>query len=475
MKKLLLTGAFAFVSATAFALTDKPNFVFILIDDMGWADIAADGSRYYKTPNIDRLAAEGVRFTHGYAACAVCSPSRAALMTGQSPARLRITNWIPGDGPSKKGRFDLPEWTQALDPKIPNLPKSLKDSGYATAAIGKWHLGDKGHFPEDCGFDLNIAGGHVGHPASYFWPYGAKGATHRVPGLAEAGGRKGEYLTDRLTDEALKFMDKNAGKKPFFLYLAHYAVHDPIQAKPQDIAAVESTPPADGQDFPAYAAMVKSVDDSVGRVLAEVKKLGVEDNTVVVFTSDNGGAVHFRATKNRPLRGGKGFPYEGGVRVPLIVRAPGVTKPGLVSDTRVIGTDFAPTFLALAHAKPLPKTDGVDITPALRGEKLPPRELGWNFPHYWAYGLISPNASLIADGWKIVRWHEYDSDEIYDLTNDPSEKIDLAKNNPAKLAELRAKLAAWLKSNDAQSPVLKKNAPPAGAPETNPATDKKWY
>lgn len=473
MRFLLLTAALALFSHTASALTDKPNFVFILIDDMGWADIAANGSRYYHTPHIDQLAKEGVRFTRGYAPCAVCSPTRAAILTGQNPARLHITDWIPGEGALKKGRLELPDWTQSLDPAIPNLPASLKAAGYTTASIGKWHLGGQDHTPQDCGFDINIGGGHTGHPASFFWPYGDPKASHRVPGLAETGGAEGEYLTDRLTDEAVRFLKQHASK-PFFLYLPHYAVHSPIQAKPGDIAAFESTPPADGQDFPTYAAMVKSVDDSVGRILAELKQLGIEDSTVVVFTSDNGGAIHFRATRNRPLRGGKGFPYEGGIREPFIVKAPGVAKAGLVSEERVIGTDFAPTFLALAHAKPLPFTDGTDLTPALRGEALPARDLGWNYPHYWAGGMISPYSSLISDGWKIIRWHEYGSQELYHLDADPTEKTDLAADQPLRLAEMAAKLDAWLKANGAQFATLKKGSPPPPEATMNPATLPKW-
>ena len=475
IRRLLSFGALLAAAPLASALTDKPNIVFILIDDMGWADIAADGSRYYRTPNIDRLAAQGVRFTDGYASCAVCSPSRAALMTGRSPARLHITDWIPGEGANKKGAFDLPKWTQSLDPAIPNLPTALHKLGYATASIGKWHLGGKGHLPEDCGFDLNIAGGHTGHPASYFWPYGEPGASHRVPMLAERGGKKGEFLTDRLTDEAIGFIDANA-KKPFFLYLAHYAVHDPIMGKPEDIEGFKDTPPADGQKSPVYAALVKSVDDSVGRLMAELDRLGVTDNTVVVFTSDNGGAIHLgkNATRIHPLRGGKGFPYEGGLRVPLVVRAPGVTPPGTVSDAPVITADFFPTLVSLAHGRVDTPVDGRDVTPELRGAKPGPRTLGWNYPHYWAGGMISPYAALRDGDWKIIRWHEYGVQELFDLAHDPSEKNDLAATNPDKMKAMSAKLDAWLKDNDAQLPTRKTGA--AGTLKTtpNPASADKW-
>ncbi len=474
LKKSLLALALLAVAPAAFAITDRPNIVFILIDDMGWDDIGANGSRYYRTPNIDRLASEGIRFTHGYASCAVCSPSRGALMTGRNPARLHITDWIPGEGQSKTGSLVVPHWTQELDPSLPNLPTTLRGLGYATASIGKWHLGGKGHLPEDCGFDLNIAGGHIGHPASYFWPYGAKDNSHRVPMLADKGGTEGEFLSDRLTDEAIGFMEQN-GKKPFFLYLAHYAVHAPIMGKAADIEEFKTTPAADGQDFPAYAALVKSVDDSVGRVLAEIDKLGIANNTIVVFTSDNGGAVHFHATKNGPLRGGKGFPYEGGLRVPLIVRIPGVTKAGTVSDAPVISADFFPTFLSLLGTKPAGPVDGRDVTPELRGEKTASRQLGWNYPHYWANSLISPYAVLHDGDWKIVRWYEYGAEELYNLAADPSEFKDLATSEPAKLKEMKDKLDAWLKDNDAQIAAPKPG--PAGELKKglNPAAADKWH
>jgi arylsulfatase A-like enzyme len=479
-KILLAVGILAVAGTTSAwavapgAAAPKPNIVFILIDDMGWRDIGANGSKYYRTPNIDRLAGEGVRFTNYYAPCAVCSPSRAAMMTGLSPARLHVTDWIPGEQPPANARFNLPQWTKALDPTVPNLPKALHELGYATASIGKWHLGGEGHLPQDCGFDLNVAGGDIGHPASYFWPYGAPKNSHRVPMLAETGGEKGEYLTDRLTDEALRFIEQHQ-KQPFYLYLAHYAVHAPLMSKAEDSAEFENTPPVDGQDFPTYAGMVKAVDDSVGRVLETLKKLGLEKSTIVVFTSDNGGACHFHATKNRPLRGGKGFPYEGGLRVPLIVKVPGVTKAGLVSDSPVIGMDFLPTFLSLLGAKPVERTDGIDITSALQGKPLPQRQLGWNYPHYWGGQLISPYAVLRDGNWKIVRWYEYDSEELYNLATDPSEKTDLAKKEPAQLASMHQKLDAWLKANNAQAPILKPNAPAASAPESNPAAAAKWY
>lgn len=451
-----------------------PNIVFILIDDMGWKDIAADGSKYYKTPNIDRLAAEGVRFTNAYAACAVCSPSRAAIMTGRSPARLHLTDWISGEGNRKDGRYRIPEWTKALPTDVPTLPELLKKQGYATASIGKWHLGPKD--PTHFGFDVNIAGGDTGHPASYFWPYGDPKNSHRVPMLAEMGGKKGEYLTDRLTDEAIRFIDKNKGG-PFFLYLPHYAVHDRIDAKTEDIAIFRDATPDGKQGSPVYAGAVKSVDDSVGRILAEIKRDGLEDNTIVIFTSDNGGVVHIDKrgnTDNAPMRAGKGFPYEGGIRVPLIVKVPGLTKPGAVSEAPVIGTDFLPTLAHLAGVtgKLPPILDGVDIAPALAGRKLDRDTLVWHYPHYWDGGVISPYSVIRSGDWKLVRWYEYASDELYDLAADISEKNDVAAKFPDKVAELGGKLDAALKEQGAQLPVLKKDAPPPPAPSTNKAHAK---
>lgn len=450
-----------------------PNIVFILIDDMGWKDIAANGSRYYKTPNIDRLAAEGVRFTNGYAACAVCSPSRASIMTGLSPARLHLTDWIPGEGNPKSSRFTVPDWTRELPAQIPTLPGILKKHGYATATIGKWHLGEKS--PTAYGFDLNIAGGHAGHPASYFWPYGKTGNNHRVPMLAESGGKKGEYLTDRLTDEALRFIDKNK-VGPFFLYLPHYAVHDPIEAKESDLLVFKKAARDGRQNFPAYAGMVKSVDDSVGRILAELKKDGLEDNTIVVFTSDNGGAVHFHATDVAPLRAGKGFPYEGGIRVPLILKVPGLTKAGAVSTTPVIGSDFLTTLTHLAGitGDETVTPDGVDFTPALSGGKLGRDTLVWHYPHYWQDGKMTPYSVIRSGDWKLVRWYEYASDELYDLANDPSEKTNLAAKNPGRVKALAEKLVAALKEQGAQFAVPRDPARPASDPNKNWAMQKRF-
>lgn len=450
-----------------------PNLVLILIDDMGWMDIAANGSKYYRTPHIDHLASEGVRFTQAYAPAAVCSPSRAAILTGKSPARLHLTDWIPGDehsgGAPAQRRFTQPEWTLSLPPGETTIAELLKTRGYATAAIGKWHLGgdDKDrNGPLAHGFDINIAGGHTGQPASYFWPYGKPGDTHRVPGLSDAGGKSGEYLTDRLTDEAIRFIDTHK-EQPFFLYLPHYAVHGPLGAKPEDIESFRDTPAAGKQNSPLYAAMVKAVDESVGRIDEHLTKLGLSDHTVLVFTSDNGGVTMYpQHTSNAPLRAQKGFPYEGGLRVPLIVKAPGLAKPGLVNDTPVIGTDLFATFAALAGL-PNKSLDGIDITPALRGDPLPDRSFIWHYPHYWGGGLITPFSVIRAGNWKLVRWYEFQSTELYNLAEDPSEKTDLAAKDPEKVIALGKQLSAALAAQGAQFPIPRPGAPPA--PATNPA------
>ena len=471
---LPLLASILLAGAVQAAPADRPpNIVFILIDDMGWKDISANGSTYYRTPNIDKLADDGVRFTQAYAACAVCSPSRAAIMTGKSPARLRITDWIGGETPAASARFNLPKWCKELPTTETTLPELLKARGYATGIVGKWHLGKAS--PLRHGFDSSIAAGHIGHPSSFFWPYGNPGATHRVPDLAEAGGKKGEYLTDRLTDEAVRFIEKNKDK-PFFLYLSHYAVHDPIQAKESDIAPFRDAKPDGRQSFPVYAGMVKSVDDSVGRIRETLARLGLTGNTVLVFTSDNGGAVHFRATDVSPLRAGKGFPYEGGLRVPLIVAAPGITPKGKVSDTPVIGTDFLPTLAHIAGVSaPLPRDlDGTDILPALKGGKLPDRDLAWHYPHYWGGGLITPYTVLRHGNWKLVRWNEFDSGELYDLAADPSENSDRATTESAKVSELSRLMDAWLKATKAQAPVQKPKAQPAKPASANKAHAPKF-
>ena len=461
---VILQGCLRAGSVSGAAL--RPNIVFILIDDMGWADGGCFGSKFYVTPRIDGLAASGMRFTQAYAACAVCSPSRAALMTGKYPARLHITDWIPGEGAPKNSRFKLPDWQKHLPLEETTLATALKRLGYATAHIGKWHLGGGEYLPQHQGFDTNIAGGSIGNPATYFWPYGAATHPDRVPGLAERGGHKGEYLTDQLTDEALQFMENNKDH-PFYLNFCHYAVHEPLEGKPELIELASERPGSEGQSNTVYAAMLRSVDESVGRILQKLDELHIADHTVIVFTSDNGGAVHFGhppATCNTPLRKGKGYAYEGGLRVPLIIRAPGVTRAGSVCETPVITMDFFPTLLELAGAEPSASRtaeDGLSLLPLLRGgSEWPRHELFWHYPHYWNGGKVSPYSVARVDDWKLIRFYETGREELYDLKADISEKHDLAAARPEKRRELSARLDGWLKAVGAQMPERNPNFVP---------------
>ncbi|MDA1039753.1 MAG: sulfatase, partial [Planctomycetota bacterium] len=313
----------------------KPNVIVVLIDDMGWKDLSCQGSPLYETPHIDRLASTGLRFTNGYSACTVCSPTRAAMMTGEYPARLHITDWIAGHN-RPFAKLKVPDWQLFLPLDTVTVAEQLKSAGYATAAIGKWHLGDEAYHPQRHGFDENIGGYHRGQPPSYFAPY-------KIPTLAE--GPDGEYLTDREADEAVRFITKHRDR-PFFLYLPHYCVHTPIQAK-KDVTAKYDAKSVTGLRVknPAYAAMVESVDDAMGRILDTLDSLGIRDSTAIFFTSDNGGL--FNVTDNAPLRAGKGSAYEGGVRVPLIVSWPGHTQAGTTSDVPAMTMDVPATILDL--------------------------------------------------------------------------------------------------------------------------------
>ncbi len=464
MSRIISSLVISFVLALQLAAAErKPNIVFILIDDMGWADGGCFGSKYYQTPQIDALAASGVRFTSAYAACAVCSPTRAALMTGKYPARLHITDWIPGEDAPKNSRFKIPAWQEHLPLEETTLATALKQLGYTTAHLGKWHLGAEEYFPQHQGFDTNIAGGETGHPASYFWPYGATNNPHHVPGLAERGGEKGAYLTDQLTDEALTFIEANKDK-PFYLNFCHYAVHAPLMGKQELIDAAADRPGSDGQSNKVYAAMMASVDQSVGRIVKKLDELHLADHTLVIFTSDNGGAVHFGqppATSNYPMRNGKGSAYEGGLRVPLIVKMPGVTHGGSVCDAPVITMDFFPTLLEYARADQSASrtaVDGVSFMPLLRGESPRSRNgFFWHYPHYWNGGKVSPYSVAHVGDWKLIRFYETGREELYNLKTDLSETNDLAAANTYQRKAMSARLDAWLKQVGAQMPVLRKN------------------
>ena len=439
-----------------------PNVIIVFVDDLGWADVGANGSVFYETPHIDRLANEGMRFTNAYAAAAICSPSRAALQTGRYPARLGITDWIRASFQGDAWQPDSPIaefvedstkrlFTPRNFPYLPHeevtLAEMLGEAGYATAHIGKWHLGPQDWWPAAQGYDENDGGNDFGQPPSYFDPY----ENERVQGIPNLPPRhEGEYLTDREGDEAVDFIRRHQ-EEPFFLHLAHYAVHTPIQAKDSLTEKYEAkTKPDETEQTNAeYAAMVESVDDAVGEVLAVLDSLGIAEQTLILFTSDNGGLEP--VTDNAPLRSGKGFPYEGGIRVPFIAYWPGQIEGGTTSEEPVMGIDVFPTLAEIA-GQPLPDgrpIDGVSLAPVLlEGESLDRESLFWYFPHY-RYDQVGPYAIVRSGDWKLIRFFDGEpysvrEAELYNLADDLSEENDLAEAQPEKVQELEAKLEAWL-------------------------------
>jgi arylsulfatase A-like enzyme len=445
------------------------NVVFILADDWGWTDLGCYGSRYYQTPNLDRLASQGMRFTNAYAACPVCSPTRASILTGRYPARLHLTDWIPGRKQWPSARVITPQFEQQLPLEEVTIPEMLKPAGYRSAAIGKWHLGQDPYSPTSQGFDVNVGGTFRGAPKSYFGPFD-------LPGLKDS--QPGEYLTDRLTKEAVRFIGENRDR-PFFLYLPHFTVHIPLQAKKEIIARYQArTKAGEGQHNPTYAAMVESLDDSVGAVLKKLDELGIADRTAVFVNSDNGGLLYEGArrdnvTSNRPLRAGKGHLYEGGIREPLIVRWPGVTKPGSTCHVPVSSVDYFPTIreIAGAGAGGGPPVDGVSLLPLLRGGKKLGREaLYWHYPHYSNQG--GPPGGAIREGdWKLIEFYEDGHLELYNLARDLGERTNLAAREPRKAAELHARLKRWRESVHASMPAPNPNYDPAKADQGLYGTD----
>ena len=509
-----IAGLLPFLQSVGAENSKKPNVIFILADDLGWSDTQCYGSKFYETPNIDRLASQGVRFTNAYAACHVSSPTRGSILSGQYPARTHLSDWLPG-------RKDFP--FQRLKNAVPvqrlpygensTFPAVLKANGYKTAVIGKWHLGEDSATCQRQGFDMHIPSGWLrGWPAKgYFSPY-------QMPGLKD--GPEGEYLTDRLTTEALNFIEGNK-ERPFFLYLSHYAVHDPIQGrsdlvkKYQEKLSKLTSPkgkpfilegnPDDKnqltreeldnllnnpeykqisvlphrtvkikqfQDNVQFAAMVESLDESVGRVLQKIKDLNLEENTIIIFFSDNGGmsAANFGnpnrvvnpdklnaafATSNLPLRGSKGWLYEGGIREPLIVKWPQQGKQGLVCDIPVISVDFYPTILQMCGLDNKEKNhinDGVSITSLLKANKsskLSKRPIFWHFPHYSNHGMQSPGGAVRLGDYKLLDYLENNTVQLFNLAKDPGEQNDLSLKEPVKAKELQDLLNKWRKDVEA--------------------------
>jgi arylsulfatase A-like enzyme len=431
-------------------------------------DVGIEGSTFYETPNLDKLAKSGMRFTQGYATCQVCSPSRVSIMTGKYPARHGVTDWIGAASGTKWNRNDrvLPtEYVHALPAEDTTIAEAMKAAGYRTFFAGKWHMGtDKGSAPTDHGFEINKGGGHVGSPYNgFFSPY-------KNPYLED--GPRGESLPIRLGEETAKFIEANK-ERPFFAYLSFYSVHGPIQTseelwqkyqkKAKGGAGTEKRFIFDRtkgvrqvQDNPIYAGMVESMDTAIGVVLDKLDALGLADNTVVIFTSDNGGVSSGDAfsTSNLPYRGGKGRQWEGGIREPYYVRVPGLTKAGSTTPVPATGTDFYPTILELAGLPPNPAqhVDGVSLVPVLKGGTLAPRDLFWHYPHYGNQGG-EPSSIIRSGDWKLIRYYEDGREELYQLSEDIGEQSDVANSNPGKVSELSQKLDKWLKETAAKIPA----------------------
>ncbi len=431
------------------AVPARPNIVFFLIDDLGYGDLGCYGNTFCETPNIDRLAREGMRFTNAYASAPVCSPSRASILTGQWPARLHLTQWIPGVVYPHKKLRDAASLLH-LQTGVPTLAEELRRSGYQTASIGKWHLGGDGYLPEDFGFDVNVAGDLHGRPPSYFGPF----HFHNLSGYT-----KDDYLTDVLTEKMDAYVRQAAAKGPFFLYMAEYSVHIPLEAK---IAMIEKYRRKNGgkdEPDPVYAAMIESTDLALGSLRATLQRAGVAANTVIILTSDNGGVgfqgrnLH-RIANNGGLRAGKGFLYEGGIREPLIVRWPGVTRPGSLCDVPAIGADFLPTLAHLARAGAAPQPcDGIDIGGLFKGENAPTRDtLYWHYPHYSDQGG-TPSGAIREGDWKLIEFFEDSHVELYNLALDPGEQYDFASSFAPKAEDLRRKLESWRATVNAAMPT----------------------
>jgi len=474
-KTSLLVGLSLVAISTVAAREKQPNILFILADDLGWRDLSCTGSTFYESPNIDRIAQKGINFTQGYATCQVSSPSRASIMTGKYTARHGITNWIgeaSGEDWRRLGRHSklLPaSYTWQLSPEDTTLPEALRKHGYKTFMAGKWHLGGEGSYPEDHGFDINIGGHAAGSPpGGYFSPY-------KNPKMED--GPAGENLSIRLAKETASFIEthtKKNKKQPFFAYLSFYAVHAPLQTTeanwryfrdkavkenlPEEAFKFDRTLPVRQiQDNPVYAGLIRQMDDAVAIVLNKLEELGLDKNTIIVFTSDNGGVSSgdAYASSNLPLRGGKGRQWEGGFRVPLLIQYPGCKTPGTLCDVPVTGADFFPTFLDMADLPLLPEQhlDGVSIRPLLlEGKTITPRALYWHYPHYGNQG--GEPSSVIRDGdWKLIHYYEDDRDELYNLRIDETEMEPLNAQYPEKTEYLSKKLAVWLTDVGALLPV----------------------
>lgn len=503
---ILLAACAVLPARPAFAAAARPpNVVLFLVDDFGWSDLGCYGSTFYETPNLDRFTRDSVRFTDAYAACHVCSPTRASIMTGKYPARTQLTDWLPGRREYPFQRFRNAKPQPHLPFEETTLAEALKEHGYATGHFGKWHLGEEPSGPLRHGFDVQVPRWNKG------WPNTGYHAPFKLDGLADS---PGDYLTDRLTDEALGYIEQNKSR-PFFLYLSHFAVHDPIQGRADLVAKYEAkrarlsrptgpdyllegnpdaakplsrsdldallTQPAyraftvlpnqtvkikQHQDNPQFAAMVENMDASFGRVLAKLEALGLADDTIVIFTSDNGGmaAANFGrpdrviaptaldaafSTSNLPLRGAKGWLYEGGIRVPLMIKWPGHGRKGAVTALPAISTDLYPSILEMigVPARPAQHRDGVSLAGVLRGDAPPSRDaLFWHFPHYSNHGMQSPGAAIRQGDYKLLEYFENHTVQLFNLKDDLGEQRDLSRDQPERVRAMTARLHAWQQS-----------------------------
>lgn len=464
MPNILVVLLFSF-PALLFATEKKPNFVFLLVDDLGWGDFGCYGAEFNETPNIDRLAEEGMLFSNAYAACTVCSPSRAAILTGCYPARLHLTDWITGhDYPY--AQLSVPDWKIELDHERILLPEALRDAGYATAFLGKWHLMPNGknnfdeHYPTAHGFDVNIGGREWGQPkgrGKYFSPFD-------MPGLDD--GEPGDFLTDNLTDAALEYLDTRDLSKPFLMYFSYYTLHGPLMSPPELVAKYKAKAKTfvntkDEYINPVRSGMVESLDNSVGRIMAKLEELGIAENTVVILTGDNGGNYD---TTSGGLKGFKGFSHEGGVREPFVAKWPGRIAAGVEKDEVVIGTDFFPTMLELAGLPLLPEAhqDGVSIASLLAGEadSLERDAVYWHYPHYHR---TQPYGAIRHGDWKLIEFFEDGALELYNLAKDPNETINLAEIHPEKAQQILKELGEWRVATGAQMMAANPNFDPERA------------
>ena len=454
---------------------ERPNILVFIVDDMGWTDTSVpfwekevDNNRYFRTPHMEELAAKGLVFTQAYSSSPVCSPSRAAIMTGQNPMRSGITNWIPGEKQEEDSKYLLPEWNQAgLTPEHVTLPRLLAESGYATVHVGKAHFGLEGSAganPENLGFGKSYAGTHIGSPVTFYPPYVGENKSWVIPDLQEYAA-KGMYLTDAITAVTLKVLDSLTHQdKPFFMHLSHYAVHTPIQAKEEYVEKYRKEGKTETEA--KYAAMVQSMDESLGEVMGKLKDLGIDQNTIILFASDNGGHVIRAAgapTGNYPVTGGKGFWYEGGYRVPFILTVPGEVSGRITFPT--ISEDIFPTILTMAKVE-MPThyaTDGVDLMEVIqhdKGDAEREQPLIWHYPHYWAGSQIrgmeegiGPFTAIRLGDWKYIYTYDDQQSFLYNLREDIGEQNNLLSEQTEKARELVDVLVTKMKALGAKRPI----------------------